>query len=341
MGIYKRGKIYWIDYVDSAGKQVRESTGSCHKKFAEEALAKRKTEVTEGKFGIERPKKKTFNEVLETFFEDQKHHIKNSTLERYRFSAEKLRPYFGDKLLDGITLTDIEKFRQERAKAVKVSTINRDMEFLRRFFNIAKKRGIVFKNPVEEIEFYREENIRTRFLSVEELKRLLKETETISYLHLAILIAVNTGMRKGEILSLCIPQEGEDFDRLNWVDLRNRCFHLNLTKTGKYRNVLINDRLLPHIEKAVAEAKDGKLFQVHNIKNGFERALKRAEIKNAVFHDLRRTFISHAMMAGYSQEVIQRVVGQEDPAIFKRYAHLAPDLHQQVMQDIGRLFDSE
>ncbi|MGV8122281.1 MAG: tyrosine-type recombinase/integrase [Candidatus Xenobiia bacterium LiM19] len=281
------------------------------------------------------------NDILDTFFEDQKHHIKETTLQRYRFSAEKLRPFFGEKMLDSIMLSDIEKYRQERVKSVKVSTINRDMEFLRRFFNIAKKRGIVLKNPVEELQFYREDNIRTRFLSIDELRRLLEESKQISYLHLAVLIAVNTGMRKGEILSLCIPQEGEDFDRLNWVDLKNRCFHLNITKTGKYRNVLINDAIFPHIGKAVTEAKDGKLFPVHSIKGSFESALNRAGIKNAVFHDLRRTFISHAMMAGYSQEVIQRVVGQEDPAIFKRYAHLAPDLHRQVIQEVGRIFMEE
>jgi len=342
MRIYKRGDTWYLDYYipGKKGEERRREAAGKNRKVAEQLMTKRQTEILEGKFGIERPEVLTFAELLDRFFETSAKTIKPMTLKRYRVSSNQLLPYFGEQAVGKITVYEIEKYRQERTKVRNVATINRDMAFMRRLFNVARKWNLVQKNPVEEIDFFREDNIRTRFYTIEEVKQLLECCLPQAHLHLAVTIALNTGMRKGEIMSLVIPGPDDNLDKINWIDLGNRCFHLNITKSSKYRRVPINKSLLPLIEAAIMDREPGNLFPHKDVRYSFLTALKNAGIKNGNFHDLRRTFISHAMMAGYSQEVIQRVVGQDDPGIFKRYAHLAPDLQKQVVNDMGVMFMS-
>lgn len=212
------------------------------------------------------------------------------------------------------------------------------MAFLRRLFNKAKKWKLTTNNPIDDIDFLEENNTRTRFFTIEEIPRLLEACSHLPYLYQVVMIALHTGMRKREILSLKIPKEGENLDKSNWIDMENRCFHLNLTKNKKYRQVPLNDTIYELLSGIISKKKPGALFTIYEIRKSFTNALNKAKIENACFHDLRRTFISHAMMAGYSQEIIQRVVGQDDPTIFRRYAHLTPDLKNAVVKDIGRIF---
>jgi integrase len=338
MAIIKRGKIWYIYYYSPiTGKKVWESVGPS-KKLAEQMDAKRKVEILEGKFHVKRPKNITFEELLERYFAFAKPNLKPSTLKRYEVSLNQLRSHFEGKYIHRITLADIDRYRQERIEEVTPATVNRDIAFLRRVFNQARKWDLIEKSPIDGVEFYHEENIRTRYFTIEEVGRLLAECKRNPQVLTAVLIALHTGMRKGEIMSVQLHQPGVEMDRMNWVDMKNRCFHLNETKTRTPREVPINDYLYTVVEKAVGEASDNRLFRIKDVRFSFEAAMERAGIEDGIFHDLRRTFISHAMMAGYSQEIIQRVVGQEDPGIFKRYAHLSPDLRNEVVNRVGKIF---
>ena len=340
MSVYKqKGSDKWyIDFYDENGKRMRECTKSKSKALAQKLLAKRLEDVRLRKFGMDSPDPVLFEELLEKYFNYAVNEIKPSTYERYQVSANQLKESFLGKYIDRITVLDIEEYKQKRTKEVSKATVNRDLALLRRMFNQAKKWDLLNKSPMDKVDLYRENNIRDRYLEIDEVKRLLKESECSFPLYLGIQIAINTGMRRQEILSLKAPRDGDKKNKMNWVDLENRYFHLNITKTSKYREVPINDVIYPLVEKAIQESPDGKLFQRKDIRRGFENARKRADIKDFIFHDLRRTFISHAMMAGFSQEVIQRVVGQDDPGIFKRYAHLSPDMKKEVLDAVGKKF---
>jgi integrase len=346
MGIYKQKNSdnWYIDYYLPGGKRIREVAGTS-RKLAEQLLGKRKAQILEGKFNVERPDAITFEEILKKYFDYASTSIKPTTFRRYKVSANQLKPFFDGRFIHQISAYDFERYKQARIKTATPATVNRDLAFLRRVFNQARRWNLITKTPMADLDFYREDNIRTRFFSEDELKRLLAACRLHPYLFLGVSIALHTGMRRGEVLSLRIPGPGEEPDKMNWIDLENRYFHLNITKTSKHRKVPINDALYPIVREAVElleESKEGlggkRLFKVKDFRRAFDGALKRAGIESGIFHDLRRTFISYAMMAGYSQEVIQRVVGQEDPSIFKRYAHLAPDLQKQVVQKVGQIF---
>lgn len=343
MRVFKRSdsKVYYLDYTDAQGNRVKESTGTTNKKEAQEILAKRKTDVIEGRFEIirkEKTNKVTFKDLCGRYF-DKAVNVRQSSLKRYRVSSNQLIPFFGETLITRITTEDIENYQSERIKAKKkASTVKADMSFLRHLLKMAKKWKLISESPMDDVDILKDDSMRTRFLTTDEAQRLLVECMRRPYLYHIVMIALNTGMRIGEIQSLQTMKEGEERDKVNWVDMENRCFHLNVTKNHKSREVPVNSELYGMLEKELKDREPGPLFKYRDIRDSFGTALRRAEIKNVVPHDLRRTFISHAMMSGYSQEVIQRVVGQEDPRIFKRYAYLTPDLKNKVVEDMGKIF---
>ena len=133
--------------------------------------------------------------------------------------------------------------------------------------------------------------------------------------------ALNTGMRKGEILSL-------SWDR---VDLKHGFILLDKTKNGDRREIPVNETLrvtllgltrrldIPHV---FFDQNTGKPYK--NVKRSFRTSLRRAKIQDFHFHDLRHTFASHLVMAGVDITTVKELLGHKTLTMNLRYAHLAP-----------------
>ena len=144
-------------------------------------------------------------------------------------------------------------------------------------------------------------------------------------------MALNTGMRKEEILSL------------KWkdVDFRSRIIAILDTKNGESREIPMNDivyRTLVAIKETdspwVFCKKNGERYG--NVRKAFEGARKRAEIVDFRFHDLRHTFASHLVMAGVDLKTIQELVGHKSFETTLRYAHLSPDHKKAALDILGK-----
>ncbi len=128
-------------------------------------------------------------------------------------------------------------------------------------------------------------------------------------------------MRRGEILGL----------KWERVDLRHGFILLDITKSGKRREIPLNDTLIelftdmPHgIESVyVFTNEDGDPYK--SVKRSFKTALRRAGIHDFRFHDLRHTFASHLVMAGADITSVKEVLGHKSLEMTMRYAHLAPE----------------
>jgi integrase len=133
--------------------------------------------------------------------------------------------------------------------------------------------------------------------------------------------ALHTGMRRGELLSL------------QWEQIRNGFIYLTETKSGKARQIPINDRLAEVFREVRREnqlkspyvfcAPDGKRF--YEVKHSFTSACKRAGIEDFRFHDLRHTFASRLVMKGASLKAVQELLGHADMKMTMRYAHLSQE----------------
>ncbi|HEV3113039.1 MAG TPA: site-specific integrase, partial [Candidatus Binataceae bacterium] len=130
------------------------------------------------------------------------------------------------------------------------------------------------------------------------------------------LVALNTGMRRNEILALTHQM----------IDRANRLVRLTTTKNHEARAVHLNDTAFAAIE-SLPRRLDGKLWPwtPNQASMAFQRAVRRAGIPDFRLHDLRHTFASYQAMAGTTGKALQELVGHKDGRMTARYTHLSAD----------------
>lgn len=312
MGIFQRNGKFWISYSGIDGKRHREAVGAS-RVLAKEALAKRMAEKAEHKFFPGRhANRQRFGVVLNKFWDLHGRFLRSGS---WRLIANALRECWGGKAVCDITAAEIQRYYNEVCLRASPSTANRHFSFIRLVFNKAWKWGDFHgENPCGRVDRKRENPHRLRFLTAEEIRRLLGAVSP--RLYPVVVFAMLTGMRRGEIFGL------------DWrdVDMVHRRIHVVLTKSGKARVVPI----CPNLEvllRQLGPRPSGLVFDVPYItmRRHFDRALKDAGISDFRFHDFRHTFASHFIMKTKNLPALQMILGHATPAMTNRYAHLAMD----------------
>jgi integrase len=210
------------------------------------------------------------------------------------------------------------------------------------------KWSLAKENPMSKIDMLSEDNIITRVLSREEIKRILNESAHRKDLTLFVKMALYMGMRKEEILSLQLPEKDlfaykqkAHQKKINWIDMENGMIVLNNTKNRRGREVPINDEVHNDLQEYAKERPPGSLFDYKDLRRQWEKARKKANITDCTFHDLRRTFISYLASAGISREIVQSICGQVSEQVYKRYAHISTQAKKQTVKQIGSIMAEE
>ena len=254
--IRKRGNSYQIDYFDPNGKRVRKSFDK--KKDAEAELGKRVSLIAEKRYlDVKKDYTTTLKELLDKYEDNYKDQSSFKTGKSYCLA--NFKEYFGeDTRLDNIKYVDLETYRNHLKRKLtrhgtkrKDATVNREMTYLQHIFNKAMEWDMAEENPFKKGQRLqvKENNKRLRFLSEGEIDKLLsacpkplKKQKTVkglqviqgleaSYLKDFNIIALNTGMRKGEILSLKLEQIKDGF------------IYLTETKTDEARQIPVTNDL--------------------------------------------------------------------------------------------------
>jgi integrase len=174
------------------------------------------------------------------------------------------------------------------------------------------------REPITKWPFFKETAFhRNRFLDEDEIKRLLAacENSKCQFLTPFVVLALNTGMRRSEILGLSNRS----------IDWKNRMATLDDTKNGETRYVPLNETAMEAL-RSLPESEDGRLFPFdddHSIGRAFRRATARVGITDFRLHDLRHTFASYHAMAGIQGRGLQTLLGHKDPRMTLRYTHLS------------------
>jgi integrase len=244
--------------------------------------------------------------------------------ERWFGIVEKhLKPAF-PSALRAIAASDAERYVTRRSEAgANASTINREITVLKHMVRRAVIWEYLSRNQIENIKPLKEGPGRTRFLSIEEVEKLLEACAFQDarselgrgYLKQFVLIALNTGMRRNEILSLMRRS----------VDWTNKFVTLEATKNGDARHVYLNGTAIETLRSLPARIDSERLFPFGpwQITMAFRRATKRAGIEDFRLHDLRHTFASYQAMAGVQTRGLQALLGHRDNRMTMRYSHLA------------------
>jgi integrase len=328
----KKGTVWRIDHYDPKGKRCRKDFEL--KKDADDYLAKIKVAKKENRyhdvFDVKEESLVTFDELADRYVENFQIQKCFSRLKYYLVG--EYRVAFGTRRLSEITYLDLETYRNRRratptraGKPRTDATVNREMTTLRHMLNKAVEWGMLEHNPFNKGSrlMLKENNHRLRFLSELEIEALLKACDDLKthtpHLRPIVETALLTGMRREELLSL------------KWEQIRNGFIYLTETKSGKARQIPINNRLA-QVLKALRQTNqlksefvfcDGKGRRFHEVKRSFTSACRRAGIEAFRFHDLRHTFASQLVMNGIGLKAVQELLGHADIKMTMRYSHLS------------------
>lgn len=277
-----------------------------------------------------------------------------ATIKRIRSNFD----YLNHRPLDEISLWVVEKWRAEQLKNGKAkTTINRDVAALRSCLSKAVEWEVLDEHPLHKLRPLQVENsTRVRYLTESEegaLRSALMSRETtiresrrngnkwrrlrfmaelpelqddrfVDHLHPMALLAMNTGLRRGELLHL----------RWTDVDFEHEVMVVqgSNAKSGKTRHVPLNREALLTLcrwkknaatYEWVFPGKGGG--RLTNVKTSWQSLLRQAGISNFRWHDLRHHFASRLVMVGVDLNTVRELLGHADLSMTLRYAHLSPE----------------
>jgi integrase len=326
-----RAAFWYIRYAVN-GKIRWEAVGKFG--IVTKTVAQRRLEEVKRKIRMGINEYEDANVTLEILEEDYIKYVRDikqlRTWKKRKQQLQTLKAFFQGKKLSHITPKDIEDFKSFRLENLRSSSVNRELATLKHIFNLARRWKKLFgENPVSISGLLTEDNLRKRVLSVEEENRFLGCSAP--HLRPIIIMALNTGMRRGEILSL------------KWenVDFENNIFIINATnnKSKKIKKIPINTflrKLLLELRlknglksEYVFLGDNGK--PVKDIKTAFLSACRRANIEGLRFHDLRHTAGTRMHECGVDIVAISEILGHSSIELTrKRYLHPGDSLRGAV-----------
>lgn len=325
-GIYRRGKIYWAR-ATRKGREHRTSLATPNRKIAERRFERWLAELKALAWG-DRPRH-TFDEAAARFIAEHLTTLKPGGAKRYGVSLKNLAMHFGGKPLDAIKSAELSAFEtRRRTDGVTASTIRRDLTCLSSLMTSATDWEWIDdgSNPVPSYlrrrskRGLKEAPARTRYLTEEEEARLLAAATPA--VRAAIVLAVDTGLRREELFSLEWRQ----------VDLqRGRIETTTRTKSGRSRWVPVSERartILGTLPRHLAtpfvlvNPRTGERYVQMNL--GMKAAARRAGIKDLRWHDLRRTSGCRWLQRdGRSMEEVSVLLGHSGVTVTEqRYAFI-------------------
>ena len=334
MGVYLKKNKYFIDYCFN-GRRIRESIGPS-KTIAELALKKRRIEIAEGKYlDKKREDRVKFDDFAKTYRElHSKVNHRPSVIRRNKVIIKNLSTRFSGKYLSEITPQLIEHYKSTRIKEVAPATVNRELATLKCMFNKAMAWNTVTDNPVRKVKLFREDNKRVRFLEKEEIPKLIDNCAP--HLKPVVIVALNTGMRKAEILGL----------KWHNISIEHDTIYLLDTKNGEGREVAMNETVKKTLIAVPKNPKSAFVFchddglPYTDVKNSFHTALKKCGIIDFRFHDLRHTFASQLVMSGVDVQTVKELLGHKSIEMTMRYSHLSPSHKKRAVNMLDRQTDT-
>lgn len=288
-----------------------------------------------------------------------------------RATIDALKVCFSDlyeRDLRSVTAFDIERFKSKRLKAGrKPATVNRDLDRIRSVFSRALEWGFVTEHPLRAVKRAKgADNSRVRYLSKDEERRLRKALTAreaqrrkqrhsgndwiakrdgqprsewpddgfTDHLLPVVLVAMNTGLRRGELFGLA------------WSDVSLPSAVLTVTagnaKSRKARHVPLNGEAADVLRRWKEQSDGAGLVfpgvsggKLTNVNKSWAGLVADSNLADFRFHDLRHDFASKLVMAGVDLNTVRELLGHADIGMTLRYSHLSPDRLADAVAKLG------
>ena len=361
MGIKTIGRnkhVITLQWTDDGRRRKRRLTVYGSRKSAERYEKDLKSEMRAGRLVAQQdeqdtPSVPTFSEYAEIWFQDHVQDNKPNEVRSKRLNLDNhLLPYFGKLRLDEIPRLMVQRFKREHAgMGYAPSTVNNRLAHLSRLFNCAIDDGYLEFSPASRVKKLKDDAEKWCFLDFDEADQfLLAAPERWRPI---FEFAIETGLRKGEILAL----RWKDVDETNrLINVRHTLYNGQL-QTPKSKSssraepmtqrVVEMLTALPRASDFVFPSDAGTPFDSSNLNRPLAIANQNSGLDKRVrFHDLRHTFASHLALAGVPIKAIQDLLGHATMTMTLRYAHLSPEAHRQAIlklenhKQVGRKRDT-
>lgn len=325
--IRKRGDYQWEAQIRRKGHPSISKT-FINRADAELWGATMESEMGRGVFVDRREAESTsLLEALERYEREVSVFKDGYETEKFRIGTWK-RLALAKRSLASLQGKDFAKFRDERLKTVKASTVQKDLAVISHLFNTARKEwGLGVTNPIEDIKMPTADNSRERRLVGDEEERLLDAmsspngTASNIWMKPLVRLAIETAARQSELLAL----KWADVDLVKGVARlkgKERADGNTRTKNkDKYRDVPLSS-LARDILNSLPRSISGYVFPTtaNAVKLSYARACKRASIENLHFHDLRHEGTSR-LAEKLTIQTLMKVTGHKDTRMLGRYYH--------------------
>lgn len=221
--------------------------------------------------------------------------------------------------LDKVTGAMIATYRDDRLRTVTSGTVRRELAILQHCFEVARREWdiAIATNPVRQITLPPPSKARQRRLEPDDVDRFWEAVDRAraSWVKPLIIVAIETGMRRGELLSI----------RWSDIDVSARTIRVSQTKSGYERVIpltpLALQTLLP------LPRPDDRVFPLAPgaVRQAWDRLIKRSGIKDLRLHDLRHEAVSRFFEYGLTVPEVALISGHRDPRMLSRYTHLRPE----------------
>ena len=240
---------------------------------------------------------------------------KGASVEAYRIGTWLDHPI--SKIpLSKLTPVLLAGYRDERLKLVQPGTVRTEFGLIRHIIEVARNEwGMPLAvNPVSKIKLPGETGARHRRLEEGEFQALMTASRKgrNQLLEPIILVAIETGMRRGEIVGACWSN----------LDLDQRTLHLPVTKNGHPRTIPLSTTAVKIIRKVPRTEERVFPMTANAVRLAWERLRRRAGITDLHFHDLRHEAISRFFEKGLSVPEVTLISGHRDYRMLFRYTHL-------------------
>jgi integrase len=256
----------------------------------------------------------TLSDLVKRYLETVTPTKKSSQAETYVLRA------FQKHRVCKVTLRDLNtshfsNYRDDRLSQISITGLARELNTVRHIFNVARLEWNVPLrcNPLDGLRLDYKDNRRERRLKDGEHEKLLQAARTRQnpFIEKIVIFAIETGMRRGEILGLHWDQ----------LDFQRRSVSILESKNGYSRTIPLTPIALALLRGIDRETKRVFPITANALRMAWERMLARTDIENLHFHDLRHEAISRFFEMGLTIPEVATISGHRDLKMLMRYAH--------------------
>ena len=321
--IRKRGNKYHAQIRKLGYPSITQS-------FSSLTTAKRWVSVTEADMErylhVVMPDISLLGELLDRYEDEVSPLHKSHQVEKYRLKT--LKRHLGDISITRLSPALLCKYRDQRLKSLSPASLKRELVILSSVINTAiKEWGINLQsNPVSMVSLPKIARGRDRRLEAGEEAKLLACSGELKRI---IIVALETGMRRGEILNI----------KRSHIDLAHQTLLIPITKTDTPRTIPLSSRAIEALREQlrgsdnVISIEEITLFSytARGLSGAFLRLCRRHNLGNLHFHDLRHAATSRIFEKGLNPVEVATITGHKDTRMLMRYTHLrAEDLVKRL-----------